>query len=169
MIKCLKFLLFLGLFSFIASTTLVLAQEKKDQQQVVPFPRGPRAVVPYGKETPKEPSTFGKKTMSVKYKPINCGPKESLFKDLKESWGELPVILVIEPVMANQTMLDRQVTMIPLKTIFFFNVEKGTYTVVQTPPIQDFENQVCILSSGAIHHFNKKLFNKLMGVITINF
>ena len=159
MIKCLKFLLFLGLFSFIASTTLALAHEKKDQPQVVP----------YGKETPKEPSTFGKKTMSVKYKPINCGPKESLFKDLKESWGELPVILVIEPVMANQTMLDRQVTMIPLKTIFFFNVEKGTYTVVQTPPIQDFENQVCILSSGAIHHFNKKLFNKLMGGITINF
>ena len=159
MIKCLKFILFLGLFSFIAPTTLALAQEKKDQSQVVP----------YGKETPKEPSTFGKKTMSVKYKPINCGPKESLFKDLKESWGELPVILVIEPVMANQTMLDRQVTMIHLKTIFFFNVEKGTYTVVQTPPIQDFENQVCILSSGAIHHFNKKLFNKLMGGITINF
>jgi len=159
MIKCLKFLLFLGLFSFIASTTLVLAQEKKDQSQVVP----------YGKEIPKAPSTFGKKTMSVKYKPINCGPKESLFKDLKESWGELPVILVIEPVMANQTMLDRQVTMIHLKTIFFFNVEKGTYTVVQTPPIQDFENQVCILSSGAIHHINKKAFDKLMGGITINF
>ena len=164
MIKCLKFLLFLGLFSFIASTTLVLAHEKKDQPQVVPG-----TIVPYGKETPKEPPEFGKKTMSVKYKPINCGPKESLFKDLKESWGELPVILVIEPVMANQTMLDRQLTMIPLKTIFFFNIEKGTYTVVQTPPMQDFKNQVCILSSGAIHHINKKAFNKLMGVITINF
>ena len=159
MIKCLKFILFLGLFSFIAPTTLALAQEKKDQSQVVP----------YGKEIPKAPSTFGKKIMSVKYKPINCGPKESLFKDLKESWGELPVILVIEPVMANQTMLDRQVTMIHLKTIFFFNVEKGTYTVVQTPPMPDFTNQVCILSSGAIHHINKEAFNKLMGVITINF
>ena len=41
--------------------------------------------------------------------------------------------------------------------------------MVQTPPIPDFTNQVCILSSGAIHHINKEAFNKLMGVITINF
>ena len=101
--------------------------------------------------------------MSVKHKPITCGPKESLLKDLKNNWGELPLILAIEPVMmSGQTIL-------PLRTMFFFNIEKGTFTVVQTPPMKDFKNQVCILTAGAIHHINKEVFNKLMGGITINF
>ena len=162
MIKYLKFLLFLGLFSFIASTTL--AQDRpRGPLKLEPKKDKPQVIVPYGKEKLKEPPKFGKNMMSVKHKPITCGPKESLLKDLKNNWGELPLILAIEPVMmSGQTIL-------PLRTMFFFNIEKGTFTVVQTPPMKDFKNQVCILTAGAIHHINKEVFNKLMGGITINF
>ena len=98
MIKCLKFLLFLGLFSFIASTTL--AQDRpRGPLKLEPKKDKPQVIVPYSKETLKEPPKFGKNMMSVKQKPITCGPKESLLKDLKNNWGELPLILAIEPVL----------------------------------------------------------------------
>ena len=79
MIKCLKFLLFLGLFSFIASTTL--AQDRpRGPLKLEPKKDKPQVIVPYSKETLKEPPKFGKNMMSVKHKPITCGPKESLLK-----------------------------------------------------------------------------------------
>ena len=147
--KCLKTILMLGLFSLSIPTALAQENRQNDnppqaQEQPLPIPK---------KDQPK---TGEKPEFYFTHKPINCGKGKEIFADLENQYGEVPLMFASEPTM----MPDGDIIQLP--TIIMINVEKGSFTILQTPPLIP-KGDICVLSSGEITNIFKQNIYKMLG------
>ena len=105
-------------------------------------------------QTPPPP-----KNLKTTQKPILCGDPNEIFPDLQKNWKELPLMRGQEGVISS--------TGVPLviPTYFFINPSTKTFTIIQSPPMESLEGNVCVIASGMIHEISDKTIRILYELI----
>ena len=95
------------------------------------------------------------KNLKTTQKPILCGDPNQIFPDLQKNWKELPLMRGQEGVISS--------TGVPLviPTYFFINPDTKTFTILQSPPMDSLQGNVCVIASGMIHEISVETLKML--------